>query len=280
VTLPANPLFITGDRIRLAQIVGNLLNNACKFTDKGGRIWLTVEEMDDQAVIRVRDTGIGLAADQIGPIFELFAQVDHSLERARDGLGLGLTLVKKLVEMHNGTVEARSAGPGRGSEFVVRLPLLRGLPSAPPRPSSVVKQMKTVPCRILIADDNRDSASSLAMLLKLLGHTVDTAYDGLEAVERAETFRGDVILLDIGMPRLNGYEAARRIRERHPSGLKLVALTGWGQEEDRRRSEDTGFDAHLVKPIDLAALANLLAEWAPDNKFLEVSAPRNPGGTP
>jgi signal transduction histidine kinase/ActR/RegA family two-component response regulator len=277
VTLPANPLFITGDRIRLAQIVGNLLNNACKFTDKGGRIWLTVEEMDDQAVIRVRDTGIGLAADQLGPIFELFAQVDHSLERARDGLGLGLTLVKKLVEMHNGTVEARSAGPGRGSEFVVRLPLLRGLPSAPPRPSSVVKQMKTVPCRILIADDNRDSASSLAMLLKLLGHTVDTAYDGLEAVERAETFRGDVILLDIGMPRLNGYEAARRIRERHPSGLKLVALTGWGQEEDRRRSEDAGFDAHLVKPIDLAALANLLAEWAPDNKFLEVSAPRNPG---
>ncbi len=261
VTLPPKPLYVSGDPVRLAQVVGNLLNNACKFTDRGGRIWLTVEEDGDQAMVRVRDTGIGLGADQLGGIFELFAQVDTSLERARDGLGLGLTLVKNLVEMHNGTVEARSAGLGQGSEFVVRLPLLRGRPSAPPRQPSSVKPVATLPRRILVVDDNRDSANSLAMLLKLLGHTVDTAHDGLEAVEKAVTYRADVILLDIGMPRLNGYDTARRIREQHQKGLKLVALTGWGQEDDRRRSGEAGFDAHLVKPVDLAALRQLLAEW-------------------
>lgn len=266
VKLPSKPLYVAGDPVRLVQVVGNLLNNACKFTDKGGRIWLSVEEDSDHAVIRVRDTGIGLAADQLSRIFELFAQVDSSLERARDGLGLGLTLVKKLVEMHNGTVEARSAGPGRGSEFVVRLPLLCSRPPAPPPQPSSVKPAATVPRRILVVDDNRDSANSLAMLLKLLGHTVDTAHDGLEAVERAVTFRADVILLDIGMPRLNGYEAARRIREQRHQGLKLVALTGWGQEEDRHRSDEAGFDAHLVKPVDLAALTKLLAEGAPADK--------------
>jgi CheY-like chemotaxis protein len=260
ITLPPKRLYVAGDPVRLAQVVGNLLNNACKFTDRGGRIWLTVEEEGDQAVVRVRDTGIGLGADQLGGIFELFAQVDTSLERARDGLGLGLTLVKKLVEMHNGTIEARSAGLEQGSEFVVRLPLLGGLPPAPPRHPSGVKPVATVPRRILVVDDNRDSANSLAMLLKLLGHTVGTAHDGLEAVEKAVTFRADVILLDIGMPRLNGYEAARRIRGQHQDGLKLVALTGWGQEDDRRRSGEVGFDAHLVKPVDLAALTQLLAE--------------------
>ena len=196
-------------------------------------------------------------------------------------MGLGLTLVKKLVEMHDGTVEARSAGPGQGSEFVVPPALLRGLPPAPQRPSSVVKPATTVPCRILVVDDNRDSANSLAMLLKLLGHTVDTAHDGLEAVERAATFRGGCHLAR------HRHAAAQRLRSGTPHSrtstrisLKLVALTGWGQEEDRRRSEEAGFDAHLVKPIDLAALTNLLADWAPANPFLEVSAPRNPGGTP
>jgi len=183
VTLPPKPLHVTGDPVRLAQVVGNLLNNACKFTDRGGRIWLTVEDEGGLAVVRVRDTGIGLAAEQLGRVFELFAQVDNSLERARDGLGLGLTLVKKLVEMHNGTVEAHSEGLGRGSEFVVRLPLLRGLPPAPPRQPSGVEPAATVPCRILVADDNRDSADSLAMLLELSGHTVAVAHDGLEAVE-------------------------------------------------------------------------------------------------
>lgn len=269
MTLPPQPIYLVGDSIRLAQVVGNLLNNACKFTDRGGRIWLTVDEEGDQAVIRVRDTGIGLAQDQLSRIFELFAQVDNSLERARDGLGLGLTLVKKLVEMHDGTVAATSSGPGLGSEFVVRLPLLREAPPAAPQEPSGVKPQATVPRRILVVDDNRDSANSLAMLLKLLGHTVDTAHDGLEAVERAATFRADVILLDIGMPRLNGYEAARRIRQQRQKGLRLVALTGWGQEEDRQRSEEAGFDAHLVKPVDLAALTKLLAEWARPNQPLQ-----------
>ncbi len=201
--------------------------------------------------------------DQLRGIFEIFAQVDTSLERWRDGLGLGLTLVKNLVEMHGGTVEATSTGLGQGSEFVVRLPVLAGSSAAVPQASPGVQPAATVPRRILVVDDNRDSAETLAMLLTLMGHEVDTAYDGLEAVGQAQTFRADVILLDIGMPRLNGYEAARRIREQHGQrSPRLVALTGWGQEQDRRRSEEAGFDAHLVKPVDTAALTKLLAEWA------------------
>jgi CheY-like chemotaxis protein len=220
----------------------------------------------------VRDNGIGLAQEQLGRIFELFAQVDNSLERARDGLGLGLTLVRKLLEMHDGTVEATSAGPGRGSEFVVRLPVLHDLQPAGSQEPKDADSKPPFPRRILVVDDNRDSAMSLAMLLRLLGHTVDTAHDGLEAVERAATFRADAILLDIGMPRLNGYEAARLIRQQQKNGLKLVALTGWGQEEDRRSSAQAGFDAHLVKPVDLAALTKLLADWARDG---EPSATQN-----
>jgi CheY-like chemotaxis protein len=242
--------------------VGNLLNNACKFTDRGGRISLTLEQQGAQAVIHVRDTGIGLAADELRRIFEIFTQVDKSLVRPRDGLGLGLALVKNLVEMHDGSVEAKSAGIGQGTQFVVRLPLLCSPPPALPREPSSVKPVETVRRRILVVDDNRDSAHTLAMLLKLMGHEVDSAHDGLEAVARAVTFRADVILLDIGMPRLNGYEAARRIREQQPqNGLRLVALTGWAQEEDRRRSKEAGFDAHLIKPVDLAALTKLLSEW-------------------
>jgi signal transduction histidine kinase len=261
VTLPPQPTYLNADPIRLAQVVGNLLNNACKFTEKGGRIRLTVEREGKHAVIRVQDTGIGIAAKQLLHIFEMFTQVDTSLERSRDGLGIGLTLVKKLVEMHGGTVEARSAGVGQGSEFVVRLPALsKPLPPLPREPSGV-KPVATVQRRILVVDDNPDSADSLAMLLKLSGHEVHTAHDGLEAVEAAAKFQPDVILLDIGLPRLDGYEAARRIREQQrDKGLILVALTGWGQDEDRRRSEEAGFDAHMVKPVDLAALSNLLVE--------------------
>jgi two-component system CheB/CheR fusion protein len=262
VTVPPHPIYVYGDPIRLAQVVGNLLNNACKFTDAGGQIWLTVEQDADQAVIRVRDTGIGLAGDELRRIFEMFAQVDKSLERARDGLGLGLALVKKLVELHDGAVEATSPGLGMGSEFVVRLPVASGSLPAPPRESADGKPAATNSRRILVVDDNRDSANSLAMLLKVMGHEVDTANDGLEAISRVATFRADVILLDIGMPRLNGYEAARRIRnQNNQHGLRIVALTGLGQEDDRRRSEKAGFDAHLVKPVDLKILTKLLAEW-------------------
>jgi PAS domain S-box-containing protein len=260
VTLPPESMYLDGDLIRLVQVVGNLLNNACKFTNKGGRIWLTVEQVGGKAVIRVRDTGIGIAADQHDRIFEMFTQLDTSLERAHHGLGLGLTLVQHLVDMHGGTVEARSEGVGRGSEFVIQLPVVSGLPSLNPETSFTVSTPMATR-RILVVDDNRDSAEGLSILLKLIGHEVQTAHDGLEAVEATATFQPDVILLDIGMPRLNGHEAARRIREQQPhKGLKLVALTGWGQEEDRRRSREAGFDAHLVKPIDLDALTKLLAE--------------------
>ena len=261
VTLPPEPTYLNADPVRLAQVVGNLLNNAFKFTDKGGRIWLTVEREGEQALIRVQDTGIGIAAEQLPRIFEMFRQADTSLERSRDGLGLGLTLVKDLVEMHAGTVEARSAGVGQGSEFVVRLPLLSGpVPPLRGEPSGV-KPVATVPRRILVVDDNPDSSDSLAMLLKLTGHEVHVAHDGLEAVAKAAAFQPQVILLDVGLPKLNGYEAARRIREQARNKTPtLVALTGWGQEEDRRRTREAGFDAHMVKPVDLAALTTLLAE--------------------
>ena len=213
VTLPPQPMYLNADPTRLAQVVGNLLNNACKFTDKGGRIWLTVEREGEQAVIRVRDTGIGIAADQLPRIFEMFTQVDTSLERSQSGLGIGLTLVKNLVEMHGGTVEVHSAGLGQGSEFVVRLPVLVETPKPPPPEPTVSEPTPTTARRILVVDDNRDSAESLAMLLKLTGNETHTAYDGLEAVEAAATFKPDVVLLDIGLPKLNGYEAARKIRE-------------------------------------------------------------------
>jgi len=269
VALPPDPIYVQGDPVRLTQVVGNLLNNACKFTDKHGRIWLTVEKDGEQGVIRVRDSGIGIAAYELGRIFAIFAQLDRSLERTRDGLGLGLNLVKNLVEMHGGTVEANSAGVGQGSEFVLRLPLLAAplepLPMVPLKQGAADAAVPALPRRILVVDDNHDSANSLAMLLKMMGHEVDTAHDGLEAVGRSATFRADVILLDIGMPRLNGYEAARRIREKMPQRPKLIALTGWGQDEDRRLSKEAGFDAHLIKPVDLAVLTTLLAESSEAN---------------
>jgi PAS domain S-box-containing protein len=261
LTVPPQPIFLNGDPTRLAQVVGNLLNNACKFTSQDGRIWLTVEREGPHAVIRVRDTGIGIAAEQLPGIFKMFTQVDTSLERSRGGLGIGLTLVKNLVEMHDGTVEACSPGIGKGTEFAVRLPVLTEPPMPPPREPTGVKQAARVKRRILVVDDNQDSAHSLALLLKLAGHEAHIANDGVEAVEAAAKFQPDAILLDIGLPKLNGYEAARRIREqRGEKGLVIVALTGWGQEEDRRRSKEAGFDAHMVKPVDHDALAKLLEE--------------------
>ncbi len=240
--------------------MGNLLNNACKFTIKGGRISLIVEREGEQAVIRVRDNGVGIADDQHSRIFDMFTQVDTTLERSASGLGIGLSLVKNLVEMHDGTVEVHSVGVGQGSEFVVRLPIL--VETAKPAPDPTVSEPMTMTARrILVVEDNRDSAESLAMLLTLAGNETHTAYDGLEAVEAAATFRPDVILLDIGLPRMNGYEACRLIREQ-PWGknMVLVALTGWGQEEDRQKSKDSGFDGHIVKPVEQAAVMKLLAE--------------------
>jgi len=267
VTLPPEPIYLSADPTRLTQVVGNLLNNACKFTGKGGHIWLTVEgagggNAPGETYIRVRDDGIGIAADQLPRIFDMFAQVETSRARSTAGLGIGLTLVRNLVELHGGTVEAHSGGVGQGSEFVVRLPILMETPRIPTRPITT-SSPATPTRRILVVDDNRDAAESLALLLQLMGHETRAVYDGLEAVEAAKKFQPDVVLLDIGLPKLDGYEAARRIRaQQRDKRLTLVALTGWGMGEDLRRSDEAGFDAHMVKPVEPDALLRLLAELA------------------
>ena len=261
VTLPARPVHLDADLTRLSQVFLNLLNNAAKYSEPGGRIALTAECEGDTVVVRVSDTGIGIPADMLPRIFEIFTQVDRSLERSQGGLGIGLTLVKRLTELHGGDIVARSDGPGRGSEFTVRLPVLPEA-GAEPQPGPLAQKAPALPARrILVVDDNRDSADSLAMLLGILGNEVRTAYDGVEGVEAATAFRPDLAFLDIGLPRLNGYDAARRIRLL-PGGAKmiLVALTGWGQEDDRRRSREAGFDHHLVKPVAPEELERLLAE--------------------
>jgi CheY-like chemotaxis protein len=223
-----------------------------------------VEGGAPDVVIRVRDRGIGIAADQLPRIFEMFGQVDSSLERSEGGLGIGLTLVKTLTELHGGTVEADSAGLGQGSELVVRLPIVVAAPE-PPAFSTSGEPKAAAARRILVVDDNQDSAESLAMLLQLSGHETQTAHDGLQAVEMAVSFRPDVVLLDLGLPKLNGYDAARRIREqRRDPGLVIVALTGWGQEHDRRRSREAGIDFHLVKPVEYGTVVTLLAELPVD----------------
>jgi PAS domain S-box-containing protein len=260
VTLPPDPAYLNGDLVRLAQVFLNLLSNAAKYTERGGRIWLNAERQGSDVVVRVKDTGVGIPAEKLPRLFEMFFQVDRSLERSQGGLGIGLSLVRRLVELHGGRVEARSEGAGKGSEFIVRLPILVEKPTATHEPTRNGVKEATTARRILVVDDKRDSADSLAMLLRLTGNEAYTAYDGVEGVEAAERFRPELVLLDIGMPRLNGYDACRRIREQ-PWGktIVLVALTGWGQEEDRRRTVEAGFDAHMVKPVDPTALMKLLA---------------------
>jgi len=259
VTLPQQPLMVDADATRLAQVFQNLLHNAVKYSDRGGHIQLNVEVQERGVVVTVKDTGIGIAADQLPRIFQMFTQLDRSLEMARGGLGIGLTLVKRLVEMHGGRVEVMSEGLGRGSEFVVRLPIV--VDSSTPQESvDEAEHSVRSSFRILVVDDNRDGADSLAEMLKMVGNDTRTAYDGQAGVDAAGEFRPDVILLDIGLPKLNGYEACRRIRnEPWGAGVVLIALTGWGQDEDRRRSHEAGFDRHLVKPVDPQALMKLLA---------------------
>jgi len=264
VTLPPESIYLHGDPVRLAQIFSNLLHNACKFTDPAGRIWLTAKRQGSDVLVSVRDTGIGISNQMLPRIFELFTQVDRKLESSQGGLGIGLTLTKQLVEMHDGTIEASSDGPGLGSEFVVRLPILIEKPEAAQPPTPLAGLQAMPPRRILVVDDNIDSAESLAMLLNLTGHETRQAYDGLAAVEMAEQFRPDLVLLDIGLPKLNGFDVCRRIREQAwGEEMILVALTGWGQEEDRQKSMDVGFDHHLVKPVDYRVLMELLAEMKP-----------------
>jgi PAS domain S-box-containing protein len=265
VILPAQPIYLDADPARLAQVIGNLLNNACKFTDPGGHIRLTVAAEGGQAVIRVRDDGIGIAEGQLPHLFTMFTQADTSLERTRDGLGIGLTLVRALVEMHGGVIKARSDGIGSGSEFEVRLPAVEEPVAAMADTTAIEPALAaTGRHRILIVDDNADGAESLAMLLDEVGHETHQAHDGLEALEVAERVRPDAVLLDIGLPKLNGYEVCRRLRELPwAKDVIILALTGWGQEEDRQRSQDAGFDNHLVKPLDHDRLMRLLASLPP-----------------
>ena len=263
VRLPDAPLWVRGDRTRLVQVLCNLLSNAAKYTAPGGRIELAAAADGGEVVISVRDNGVGIPADMLSKVFEMFTQVERSLEQSKGGLGIGLTLVKRLVELHGGSVQARSDGPGLGAELVVRLPAdAATLPARAPAeeaPAAGGRQH-----RILVADDNRDAADTLAKMLKLFGHEVRIAYDGEEAVRVAADFVPDLALLDIGMPRLNGYDAARSIRSQPRGGrIKIVALTGWGQPEDKRRSQSAGFDEHLVKPVDPAVLGRILADARP-----------------
>jgi PAS domain S-box-containing protein len=261
VTLPPGPVFLDADLTRLAQVFLNLLNNSAKYTEPGGRIWLTAERQGSDVVVAVKDTGIGIPRDKLPGVFELFSQVEGTLTRAQGGLGIGLSLVRRLVEMHGGSITAHSEGPGRGSTFTVRLPVLVEAPRPTQADERREEAAPTSALRILIVDDNRDSADSLGMMLRLMGNDIQTAYDGVEAVAAAESSRPHVVLLDIGLPRQNGYEACRRIREQPwGKGMVLIALTGWGQEEDVRRSHEAGFDHHMVKPVDPNVLMKLLAE--------------------
>jgi CheY-like chemotaxis protein len=261
VTQPVDPVWLDADLTRLAQVFSNLLNNSAKYMEPGGTIVMQASADGDSVVVSVRDTGIGIAPEMLPYVFDLFVQADRTLERAHGGLGIGLTLVRRLVELHDGSVTASSDGPGKGSQFVVCLPRAAGGDEAPTPPSSVPASAGSLPARkILIVDDNKDAVDSLALLLSIVGQTVATSRDGLDALAQFEQFAPEVVVLDIGLPGLNGYEVARRIRAMNitPPPV-LVALTGWGQEEDRRRTVEAGFDHHLVKPVDFDALKALLA---------------------
>jgi CheY-like chemotaxis protein len=264
VDLPPEPLRLEADPTRLEQVVANLFNNAAKYTPNGGHIWLAASQEGSELVLRVRDTGVGIAGDILPRIFEAFVQSDRVLHHSQGGLGIGLTLVRSLVEMHGGSVTAHSEGPGRGSEFVVRLPTLspqQRIPGARAVGEASEPAGTASRRRILVVDDNVDAAESLAILLRMEGHDVWVAHDGLAALAAVEADPPELVFLDIGMPVLNGYEVAQRLRQRHDLGnLVLVAMTGWGQEEDRRRSQEAGFDHHLVKPAEPDALRQLLAQ--------------------
>ncbi|HET9482880.1 MAG TPA: ATP-binding protein [Xanthomonadales bacterium] len=258
VELPGEPLALDADPTRLSQILLNLLNNAAKYNHKGGRIAVSARRAGAEVEVVVADSGIGITPEAMPRIFDMFAQVEDARKRARGGLGIGLALVRRLAQMHGGTVTARSDGAERGSEFVLRLPL--AAERAPAEPAAARDgQGRRETYRIVVADDNQDAAESLAMLLGLEGHEVRTVYDGEQAVDEVERFAPHIVLLDIGMPQLDGYQAAARIRARD-GGLRptLIALTGWGQEQDKQRARQAGFDHHLTKPVDLDALLGAL----------------------
>jgi len=261
VDLHAEPVFVNGDTTRLSQIFANLLSNAAKYSNRGDRITISVRRLESDAVVRVLDHGIGLTSEQMSRIFEMFAQVDESLERGDGGLGVGLALARTLVELHGGQIEVRSEGLGKGSEFTVRIPALPQEISSISGPdgNAFAPQAHR---RILVADDNIDSAETLASLLRSAGHEVRTAHEGAAAVDTWNAFQPDLAILDIGMPKLNGYDVARQIRSRETGRTVLIAVTGWGQEEDKRRAREAGFDHHLTKPVDPPAIAKILSQLA------------------
>jgi len=267
VRRPADPVPVEGDRTRLTQVFANLLNNAAKYTEPGGRIEVDVGAEGGRAVVRVRDTGVGIPPELLPTVFELFAQVGASLDRSQGGLGIGLALVRRLAELHGGAVEAHSHGPGMGSTFTVRLPLAApGSAAGEPDRSAAAATpaAPTQPRRVLVVDDHPDVAESLALLLRLDGHDVRVATDGEAALGVAAEFRPEVVFLDLGMPGMNGYETARRLRDEVGlAGAAVVALTGWAGEADRERTRAAGFAYHLAKPPDPAEVAALLATLSP-----------------
>jgi CheY-like chemotaxis protein len=272
--LPEHPVELGADRTRVAQVLSNLLHNAAKYTEPNGDISLIAVDDGDDIVLRVRDSGIGIEPEMLSKIFDMFMQVDRSFERSQGGLGIGLTLAQRLVELHGGSLEARSEGLGHGAEFSVRLPK-----SPMEKPAAPVTQTpapgERSRSRVVVADDNADYAESTAIILRMEGHEVHTAYDGMQTVELTQSLRPDVVLLDIGLPKLNGYEAARRIRA--TNGMEkalLVAISGWGQRRDRELAQAAGFDQHLVKPVDPDVLLQIIANRAPST--LAANAPAGP----
>jgi PAS domain S-box-containing protein len=263
ITLPADPIYLDADTSRMSQVLGNILNNAAKYTDRRGRVGLTASRKDGKVAISVKDSGSGIAAADLPHVFDLFMQARAHSARAAGGMGIGLALVKVLVEMHGGTVEARSEGPGKGSEFIITLPAYAGLQTSSMEPGALSFPAAARPLKVLIADDVADSVQSMAMVLRALNHDVHVAHDGSEALEVARKVQPDVAVLDIGMPGLTGYEVATRLRL-HPWGkrMTLIALTGWGQNRDLMLAKQAGFDHHMTKPADSALLARYLAEAA------------------
>jgi PAS domain S-box-containing protein len=268
ISLPDRAVRVEADAARLAQVLSNLLNNAAKYTEDGGRIELIAERVNEEVVLRVRDNGVGIAREMLPRLFDMFMQVESSADRSQGGLGIGLTLVRRLVEMHGGKIEARSAGLGRGSEFLVRLPALTepAFESVRKPPEDSSAQAPSGARRVLIVDDNADSAESMAVLLRLHGHEVSIAYDGQSALEEAHAFRPDVMFLDLDLPKVDGYEVVRRLRlEPAMRNMTVVAMTGYGQEADRQRTQEAGFQLHLVKPVEFNSIEDLLSSL-PDGR--------------
>jgi CheY-like chemotaxis protein len=257
VVAPKEPICLELDLVRMSQVMTNLLNNAAKYTEPGGDVWLTVAVRDGDLVIEVRDTGVGIATEMLPRIFEPFTQADQSLDRSQGGLGIGLSLVRRIVELHGGSVRVHSEGVGKGSTFTIRVPAVRATVTAAPPPPVVSSGVP--PRRVLVVDDHTSQAQVLATLLnKAWGHEVSVAYDGPQALAAIEVQHPDVVLLDIGLPGMNGFEVARRVRANPDNqDILIVALSGYGQEEDQRRSEEAGFDMHLVKPPALATLKTI-----------------------